>query len=45
MVKSPEFITKKYRTEVETLLPDGFEWVTVDMKNPDELDKVFELLK
>lgn len=45
MIKSPEQIIQKYKKEEEIPLPAGFEWVSVDMKDPVELNKVFELLK
>ena len=45
MVKSPEHITARYKTETAIPLPEGFEWASIDMKNPEELNKVYELLK
>jgi hypothetical protein len=45
MVISPEQIVAKYKKDEPIQLPAGFEWHSVDMKNPEELNKVFELLK
>lgn len=45
MIKSTDFILNKYKHDNPTTLPDGFEWASVDMKNDDELEQVYELLK
>ena len=45
LVISPEVLYKKHRKVEPLELPEGYEWVSIDMKNSDELDKVFELLK
>ena len=45
MIISPEQIVAKYKKSEPIPLPDGFEWTSVDMKDPVELNKVYELLK
>ena len=45
LVISPEKYFKKWAVQEPTPLPEGYEWTTIDMKSPDELEIVYELLK
>jgi hypothetical protein len=38
LIKSPEFIIKKYKSEVPLPLPEGYEWASIDMKDNNELE-------